>query len=55
MPSNIAACAAFAAVSGSSVATAATIGSVALPEFPTRGYRKELVLGSLAAGDSSAS
>jgi tripartite ATP-independent transporter DctM subunit len=50
MHSNIAACATFAAVSGSSVATAATIGSVALPEFRTRGYREELVLGSLAAG-----
>ena len=50
MHSNIAACATFAAVSGSSVATAATIGSVALPEFRARGYREELVLGSLAAG-----
>ncbi|HVQ75835.1 MAG TPA: TRAP transporter large permease subunit [Candidatus Binatia bacterium] len=50
MHSNIAACAIFAAVSGSSVATAATIGSVALPEFRARGYREQLVLGSLAAG-----
>lgn len=48
--SNIAACATFAAVSGSSVATAATIGSVALPAFRTRGYDERLVLGSLAAG-----
>lgn len=50
MHSNIAACATFAAVSGSSVATAATIGSVALPEFRARGYHEQLVLGSLAAG-----
>jgi len=50
MHSNIAACATFAAVSGSSVATAATIGSVALPAFRARGYNERLVLGSLAAG-----
>jgi tripartite ATP-independent transporter DctM subunit len=50
MHSNIAACATFAAVSGSSVATAATIGSVALPAFRARGYDERLVLGSLAAG-----
>src|SRR5512145_496459 len=48
--SNIAACATFSAVSGSSVATAATIGSVALPAFRTRGYNERLVLGSLAGG-----
>ena len=47
---NIAACAAFAATSGSSVATAATIGSVALPNFEERGYDERLALGSLAAG-----
>ncbi|MGH7321596.1 MAG: TRAP transporter large permease [Candidatus Rokuibacteriota bacterium] len=47
---NIAACATFSAVSGSSVATAATIGSVALPAFRARGYDERLVLGSLAAG-----
>jgi tripartite ATP-independent transporter DctM subunit len=48
--SNIAACATFSAVSGSSVATAATIGAVALPAFRTRGYNERLVLGSLAGG-----
>jgi tripartite ATP-independent transporter DctM subunit len=48
--SNIAACATFAAMSGSSVATAATIGSVALPSFRARGYDERLVIGSLAAG-----
>lgn len=47
---NIAACAMFSAVSGSSVATAATIGSVALPSFRARGYDGRLVAGSLAAG-----
>ena len=48
--SNIAACAVFSAVSGSSVATAATIGSVALPAFRARGYDERLVLGTLASG-----
>jgi tripartite ATP-independent transporter DctM subunit len=48
--SNIAACATFSAISGSSVATAATIGSVALPAFRNRGYNERLVLGSLAGG-----
>lgn len=47
---NIGACALFAAVSGSSVATAATIGTVALPTFRERGYDERLVLGSIAAG-----
>jgi tripartite ATP-independent transporter DctM subunit len=47
---NIAACATFAAVSGSSVATAATIGSIALPAFRARGYDERIVVGSLAAG-----
>lgn len=48
--SNIGASALFAAVSGSSVATAATIGTVALPAFRQRGYNVRLVLGSIAAG-----
>jgi len=48
--SNIAACAMFAAVSGSSAATAATIGSVSMPAFRARGYSERLVAGSLAAG-----
>jgi C4-dicarboxylate transporter, DctM subunit len=48
--SNIAACAIFSAISGSSVATAATIGSVALPAFQARRYNERLVLGSLAGG-----
>lgn len=48
--SNIGASALFAAVSGSSVATAATIGTVALPAFKQRGYNARLVLGTIAAG-----
>ncbi len=48
--SNIAACAMFAAISGSSPATAATIGTVAVPELKKRRYDPKLTLGSLAAG-----
>ena len=47
---NIASCSLFAAISGSSVATAATIGTVAIPELEKRGYEHRIVLGSLAAG-----
>lgn len=50
MHSNIGACAMFAATSGSSVATAATVGTVALPEVEKRGYNERLFLGTLAAG-----
>lgn len=39
-----------AAISGSSVATAVTIGMVAIPEMVSRGYPKELVLGLVAGG-----
>jgi tripartite ATP-independent transporter DctM subunit len=47
---NIGSCALFAATSGSSVATAATIGTVALPSLQRRGYPMRASLGSLAAG-----
>ncbi|MCZ0736131.1 TRAP transporter large permease [Phreatobacter sp. AB_2022a] len=47
---NIASSAIFSAISGSSVATAATMGSVALPFFKGRPYDPRMVLGSLAAG-----
>ena len=47
---SVGACAIFAAVSGSSVATAATIGMIAIPEMERRGYHKPLIYGSLAAG-----
>ncbi|MFV0512774.1 MAG: TRAP transporter large permease subunit [Jhaorihella sp.] len=40
----------FAAVSGSSIATAATMGRVAAPEMIAEGYRTELTFGTLAAG-----
>ncbi|MBP1849116.1 TRAP transporter large permease [Rhizobium halophytocola] len=43
-------CAAFSAVSGSSVATAVTIGKVALPEMKRLGYSASLSTGSIAAG-----
>ncbi len=49
---NIGASAMFSAVSGSSVATAATISTVALPTFKTRRYDQRMVLGSIAAGAS---
>jgi C4-dicarboxylate transporter DctM subunit len=44
------ACAIFAAVCGSSPVTAATIGSMAVPEMIKRGYDKTLALGTTAAG-----
>ncbi len=47
---NIGSCALFAATSGSSVATAATVGTVALPSLQKRGYSMRASLGSLAAG-----
>lgn len=50
LQSNIVACAVFAAVSGSSVATAAAIGTVAIPEMTRRGYEPKILFGSLAAG-----
>ncbi len=40
----------FAATSGSSVATAATIGTVAIPEIQKRNYDEPLFLGTIAAG-----
>ncbi|MEM7189173.1 MAG: TRAP transporter large permease [Pseudomonadota bacterium] len=50
MHANIVSCSIFAATSGSSVATAATIGTVAVPEIERRGYNERLFLGSIAAG-----
>ncbi len=47
---NIFSCAIFAAVTGSSVVCAATIGTAAIPELAKRGYSKRLTFGSLAAG-----
>lgn len=50
MHANIGTCAMFAATSGSSVATAATIGTVAIPEIRKHGYDESLFLGTIAAG-----
>lgn len=47
---TIFACAIFAAISGSSVATAVTIGAMAIPEMLKLGYDRKLVVGSVAAG-----
>jgi C4-dicarboxylate transporter DctM subunit len=43
-------CGIFAAITGSSVATAATVSLVALPEMLSRGYERKFSLGLLAAG-----
>ncbi|MHA3913499.1 TRAP transporter large permease [Halovulum sp. GXIMD14793] len=45
---NVLGCAIFAAVSGSSAATAATIGKMSIPELRSRGYPEGLILGTLA-------
>jgi C4-dicarboxylate transporter, DctM subunit len=47
---TIAGCAGFGALTGSSIATAATIGAVALPEMKKRGYAASLANGCVAAG-----
>jgi len=48
--SSVLTCAGFAATSGSSVATAATVGSVAIPEMKRAGYDPRLSAGAVAAG-----
>jgi len=45
---NVLGCGLFAAVSGSSAATCATIGKVSIPELQQRGYDERLVIGSIA-------
>ncbi len=45
---NILSCGIFAAVSGSSAATAATIGRMTLPELKRRGYNESMAIGTLA-------
>src|SRR5499426_76677 len=50
LQTNIAGCAIFASVSGSSITTAASIGGVALPQLISRKYNRALAAGSLAAG-----
>ncbi len=51
---NIGASALFSAVSGSSVSTAATIATVALPSFRKRGFDDRMVLGTIARAPRSA-
>jgi C4-dicarboxylate transporter DctM subunit len=46
----IGACAIFAAMNGSSTATVATIGLIAIPEMLRRGYERKLTFGTLAIG-----
>src|SRR5699024_11309350 len=46
---NVFGCGVFAAVSGSSAATAATVGQMSLPELEGRGYPSGISIGSLAA------
>ena len=50
MNANIGFCAVFSAASGSAAATAATIGTIAIPEMRRHGYNERLFLGTLAAG-----
>jgi len=45
---NVVGCAIFAAVSGSSAATCATIGKMTLPELQRRGYPQDMIIGTLA-------
>ncbi|MDA3833859.1 MAG: TRAP transporter large permease [Spirochaetales bacterium] len=48
--SSIATCTGFAAISGSSPATAATVGVISIPEMIKRGYNRKLAVGSIAVG-----
>ena len=45
---NIVGCALFAAISGSSAATVATVGKMSIPELRKRNYPEKILLGSLA-------
>ena len=49
---TVVACALFAAISGSSLATVATLGKVALPEMKRYKYAQSLATGAIAAGGS---
>ena len=48
MHTNVIGCGIFAAISGSSAATAATIGRITIPELKKRGYDERMAIGSLA-------
>ncbi len=45
---NVAGCALFAAISGSSAATVATVGKMSIPELRRRGYPESMIIGTLA-------
>lgn len=47
---TIVACGIFAAITGSSVACAVTVGAIAIPEMLKRGYDRSVVLGAVAGG-----
>ena len=49
---NVVGCTIFAAVSGSSAATCATIGKMTLPELTRRGYPEKMVIGTLAGAST---
>ena len=49
---NVIGCTIFAAVSGSSAATCATIGKMTLPELTRRGYPEHMVIGTLAGAST---
>jgi len=49
---NVVGCTIFAAVSGSSAATCATIGKMTLPELTRRGYPEHMVIGTLAGAST---
>nr|WP_252979599.1 TRAP transporter large permease subunit [Mameliella alba] len=51
--SSVFACSGFAAVSGSSLACAAAMGRIAIPEMVKAGYRPSIAAGSIAAGGPS--
>jgi tripartite ATP-independent transporter DctM subunit len=49
---NVVGCTIFAAVSGSSAATCATIGKMSLPELKRRGYPEHMIIGTLAGAST---
>lgn len=50
LQTNIGACTVFSAISGSSTATAAVVGSIAYDELKARGYKRSAIVGTIAAG-----
>jgi len=50
LQTNIGACTVFSAISGSSTATAAVVGSIAYDELKGRGYDRSAIVGTIAAG-----